>query len=294
MYFCEICQKGIKYNTNFIRHKKSKRHLRLAKEQSTPEPVIQAQQQTEPNSDKDKIIQELQETIKSQAQQQKEMMEIMKELVKKDSATTNNNNTTNNTQINNDNRSININIVGGENFKGIMNDDISTKMIDFADIEQLILDTYLKQVYIEREENRNIEYNDPSRKNCKVYTGEGQWERDNIDNVIERRIRASKKILPKMFKEMDDYKEQEEAYIKVCRNVKDFVNNEQGTKGYNSVVRNHRHDLSNIGVASETTQKYCEECCKNLSNNRWVRHLKTKTHLNRVKRNAKKLDVMEL
>ena len=295
MYFCEICQKGTKYQSNFNRHKKSKKHLRLIKEYNEQNKqkseLEQKYKETLTTDDKDAMIKSLQETIKSQSQQHDEMMEMMKELVKKDIAITNNTNNTNNTINNNDNRTININIAGGEDFHGIMTDELSTKLIDLADIKYLVLDTYLKHMYIEKEENRNIEYNDMSRNQCKVYTGNEGWKKENINNVIERRIRASRQILPKMFKEMNDYKECEEAYIKVVRNVKDFVNNEQGTKEYKKVVKNHKQDLINIDFDDFNCKKQCIYCSKSIMKRGWLKHLKTKSHLKRME---KYNEVMEL
>ena len=269
VYHCKYCNKDIKHKSSWSRHQKTNRHLKKVTLYVEPEENKEEIIETTNESDK---IKRLEDIIMKQT-------EMINRLINKDTTTTTNNNTNNTTNTQNitNNNVININIVGGEDFKGIMDDELSSKFIDYADIKELVLDTYLKKVYIDKEENRNIEYNDPTRKNCKVYKGNGEWERDNINNIIERRIRASKQILPKMFKEMDDYKECEEAYTKVCRNVKDFVNNEKDTKEYNNVVKNHKKDLSNID-----TYKYCKCCSKKYKMSNWNNHINSKSHKLRI------------
>ena len=279
VYHCKYCVKDIKHKSSWSRHQKTKKHLNnknLYNEEKKEEVI-----ETITTNESDKI-KRLEDIIMRQT-------EMINKLINKNTTVNNNdnttNNTTNNTINNNDNRVININIVGGEDFKGVMNEDLSCKFIDLADIKQLVLDTYLKQVYINRKENRNIEYNDTSRKGCKVYKGNGQWDSDDIDNVIEKRIKMSKQILPKMFKEMEDYDECKDAYTKVCKNVKDFVNNEQGTEEYNSVVKNHKQDIRNINFEKSSEEIYtqCKCCSRKVKNTNWEKHLKCKTHMSRTK-----------
>ena len=278
MYHCKYCNKNIKHQSNYSRHNKTKRHLKKVgeyKEQNVIKETIVIKEPIITSNENDKI-KRLEDIILKQT-------EMINKLINKDNNTTINNitnTTTTNQTINNDNRSININVIGNEDFKGIMDEELSTHFINIKDIKQLVLDTYLKQVYINKEENRNILYNDASRNHCKVYKGNGTWEKDNINNIIDRRIGMSKQILPKMFREMDDYKECADVYNKVVNNVKDFVNNEKDSEEYNNVVKNHKKDISNIKINKDSTNIiHCECCDKSLKKRSWGKHLKSKGHL---------------
>ena len=273
---CQYCKKEVKHQNNWARHLKTKRHLKNVEKidgVKVQQPIIIKQTEeityTETSSytseprrflceycersykhksslknhkckgkpklsedDKDKTIKELRDMINLLIND------------KKGDTTNNNTNNITNTINNIDNRSININMYGKEDFKGIMDDELSTKMIDLVGCNQILLELYLKESYINKKENRTIEYNNFSRNICKVHKGEDEWQVDDINSVIDKRIRMSKQILPKMLKGMDDYEECKDAYGRVISSNKEFINNKT-SKGYNQVKQTHKRDIYN-------------------------------------------------
>ena len=182
MIFCEICKKELKGDKyNLSRHNKTKKHIKLAAEYQEPEEkkenpsVLLSPEQVLELINQNKKFMEIVSTLQDEIKELKEEKPI-----------TNNNTTNNNTQNNTTNNTININFYGQENFKALLSKE-HVKELGTTHLMGMF-SKFLRIMYIDREENRNIKYTNMRSNKCKVLEGPNQWKVRNVNEVIGERI----------------------------------------------------------------------------------------------------------
>jgi len=235
---CSYCNKTIKYQSNWIKHCKTKKHLK--KEKAFLESTEKCGKSTEKVRKSTEKVQKVYNCkycdktyskkssyyyhinkgckVKKENEKLKKENEELRELLKNQNSNTTNN-TTNNTQniTNNDNRVINIKVQGKEDLKNIIDADMYYKLGGMEGLK--ILELYLDKTYIHKEENNNIKYTNMRSNKCRTlqYKGDDKkWCIDNIDTVITKRIQTSPYNLNKMMKEHlrtldEEHREMEES-----------------------------------------------------------------------------------
>ena len=123
-------------------------------------------------------------------------MKPVEETAKVINNTTNNNTNCNNNITQNDNKTINqtihINVQGREKYDGILDSDLFYKLGGMEGLK--ILKLYLDEVFINKEENNNIQYTNLRSNKCKVltdYGDENKWCVAKIDTILNKRIQLS-------------------------------------------------------------------------------------------------------
>ena len=224
--YCEYCNRGIKNQNNWIRHTKTKKHLKNVEkgckspEKSSIGPVlvqkspVLVQKKMYSCADCEKTYTNKSSyyyhrnhcKVKQSNKEKDEIIEeLRKQLTEKNGNITNNTTNNNNTQniTNNDNKTINhinIKIEGREDFKNILDSNMYFRLGGIGGTE--ILQLYLTETFINKAENRSIKYTNTRSNKCKIHMGEDRWGVDKIDNVINKRIQTSPMHLNKM---MIDY-----------------------------------------------------------------------------------------
>ena len=219
---CDYCNKGIKYQNHWIRHTKTKKHLKNVEKVSLSIPKVSQkvsfsipkvslsipeEKEHEPSRFScnycDKTF-----TKKNNMYRHQKKSCKSKPVDQTINNTTNNNCNNNNTQniTQNDNKTINntinINVQGGEDLKNIIDSDMYHKLGGMEGLK--ILELYLDEVYVNKEENSNVKYTNMRSNKCRTLQYQGndkKWCIDNIDKVIDKRIQLSPMKLNKMIKQ---------------------------------------------------------------------------------------------
>jgi hypothetical protein len=211
---CEYCNKGIKHQSNWIRHTKTKKHLKNIKEntkrtQSNPKVTQSNPKVTQSNPKSPVLVQFSPVLVQSGPVLNKKfygncrycekgfrykqgLSRHQKHVCKKRPAPQIINNTINkngDNNCNNTNNTININIQGEEDLKGIIDDEMYYKLGGMEGLK--ILELYMKEVFINKEENKNIKYSNTRSNKCRVYKGDERWSLAKIDKIINDRIKKS-------------------------------------------------------------------------------------------------------
>ncbi len=223
--YCEYCNRGIKNQNNWIRHTKTKKHLKniekgcKSPEKSSFSPVLVQKssvlvqkkvytcvdcEKTYTNKSSYYYHRNKGCKIKKENEKLKKENEELKKLLRNQKGnttnnTTNNNNTQNINNTHNDNRVINIKIEGREDFKNIIDSNMYFRLGGIGGTE--ILKLYLDETFIKKAENRSIKYTNTRSNKCKIHMGENRWGIDKIDNIINKRIQTSPMHLNKMMKD---------------------------------------------------------------------------------------------
>ncbi len=177
---CETCNKDISY-AGWARHLKSKKHIKLSN------------QEDEKINQKDLEILLLKKENELLKEQIKELRKENKELKVV-------NNITNNT--------INVNVVGEENTKGIMNQSLFEKIAiacngdNYNNIEanpHNAIEYVLNEVH-NKPENQNVKYPNLRSKNSRIYKN-NKWVTVDIDEYIIDKIKRCPERLESMLEE---------------------------------------------------------------------------------------------
>jgi len=226
---CSYCNKTIKYQSNWIKHQKTKRHLKNVEKMNQNEHNVSQNRtqiehkqntiehnceycnktfKTRPSmlrhikkycgnkkieEEKDKLILEQQTIIKELRKQIETLRNENKELKVV-------NNITNNTIV--------INNVGEEDTKGIMNQllfeniAIACNGDNYNNIEanhNKAIELVLDEVY-NKQENRNVKYTNLQSNNCKIFKN-NKWITTDIDECIIDRIKECPEKLESMLED---------------------------------------------------------------------------------------------
>ena len=232
---CNYCNKTIKYQSNWIKHTKTKKHLRNI-ENSTQSHTNSTQITHNPTQIthkvekvyeceycsksfnrkdskkrhikkycKDKIeIDRIEKEKKETEKEKDDLIEKLMGIVKNQKGDITNNITNNNNTLNDNktiNQTININVHGKEDHAGIIDSDLFYKLGGMEGLKMLKL--YLDEVFVNKEENNNIKYSNLRSNKCRTLQHRGdnkKWCVDKIDNVIDTRIKTSPMKLNKMIR----------------------------------------------------------------------------------------------
>lgn len=212
---CDTCNTDIRYN-NWSRHLKSKKHKSHSIQEVSSEYPVGIQKVSGEVSSKEDFKCELCNSVftkknnlyrhkknrcpkvkclKEEIERQRKELEIKEQQLINN--TTYNNNTTNNTTTTNtnshntlnntNNNIININIYGEE--KHDMLDTEFLKQLSFhKDNMKLKMSSVLDKLYIENENNHNVEITNLNGKYCKVLTEQNKWDILPLDRVLNYRM----------------------------------------------------------------------------------------------------------
>ncbi len=237
---CRYCDKDFKYQSGLSRHEKKCRKAHEKKEDEKDKLILK--QQT--------IIEELRKQITDLKKENKELKVV--------------NNITNNT--------INVNVIGGENLKGIMNPSLFDKFAiaccgdnynNTAPCPEKAIEYYLNEVYINKPENHNIKYTNDRSNKCQIFK-DSKWIKANINSIIIDRVKECpekcedmlEEYTINMYYEMDckdkslsehqwylqcGYKEQIDKFI---NNIESFIN-DNGIKKLTDIIDNHKTNCYN-------------------------------------------------
>ncbi len=215
--YCEYCNRGIKNQNNWIRHTKTKKHLRNLEKVSLSIPKVSQKvsfsipkvSQNIPKEKENESSRFACNYCDKTFTKKNNMYRHQKKSCKKkpveqiiNNNTINNNNCNNTTKTQNITNNININVKGREDLKNIIDDDMYFKLGGMEGLK--ILELYLDEVYVKKEENDNIKYTNMRSNKCRSlqYKGDDKkWCIDNIDKVINKRIQLSPHNLNKMIRE---------------------------------------------------------------------------------------------
>jgi len=237
---CSYCDKPIKHRSNWIRHCKTKKHLKNILEKK--ETAGCSRNVAENSRNVAGCSRNVAENSRELASEEKDNETIygrcrycdkgfkhhsslsrherqrckQKPIDNQQTANTINNNTNNNCNNTNNtntqnitqndnktiNQTININVQGREDHKGIIDSELFYKLGGMEGLK--ILKLYLDEVFVYKEENNNIKYTNMRSNKCRTlkYSGDDKkWCVDKIDNIIDTRIKLSPMKLNKMMKE---------------------------------------------------------------------------------------------
>ncbi len=175
---CKYCEKEYKYQQSLSRHEKS------CKENKEGNEIEELKKQLIQKETEIKLLREQNETLRKE---NKELKVV-------------NNITNNNT--------ININNVGEENIKGIMNQTLFENIAiacngdNYNNIEanhNKAIELVLDNVY-NKEENRNVKYTNLQSNNCKIFKN-NKWITTDIDECIIDRIKECPEKLESMLED---------------------------------------------------------------------------------------------
>ena len=243
--YCTHCDKNISV-INWGKHIKTRKHLKNLKTVKT---------QIEEYKMKER---EMLEYLKLQDERHKEQHErhleerrelldiiqtIKNEMVNiKHTPTTTNNNTTTNIQNN-----FTINIYGQEDFKSLLSGD-NIKEIKRGNLLSIV-NTMMRVAYLDRKENRNIQYTNTRSNQCKVLTENG-WKARDINAVFGERLLNVGEIYPNSITEYgEDAKEDMDDLIVMTQDIKKI------TKGGNIYIDDDTNGFSKIAVKETKTLK---------------------------------------
>jgi hypothetical protein len=268
---CSICNKRIKHEKSWIRHLKSKTHIKNEEKETQEGPgkdPVETQEGPKKRPSKDPVETQYQnkdiqvfickycnKPFKNKTHMYRHMKYRCKD---KNIDITNHttNNTTNNTTINTTNntfdnsKNIHINIYGKEDLKDVLSIESYFEMINLTGTE--LLENFLKVAYIKHIENRNIKYTNLRSNDCKVLVAPDKWEVRNIDEVLDDRINKSSDKIKEMLKHFlvtsipndgEYLQKQLDQSDKASEDVKET--NEDKTN-FNKVKKNHKREIYNI------------------------------------------------
>ena len=214
---CEICNCKIKIKKNWNRHVQSKKHQRNLLSTTPIEDVIE--DVTEEDNTVVITVGEKKALFQLIENQTKIIEEMKIEMMKMKQPTTTNNNTTNNNTLNNN---ITINFYGQENYKELLT-SANVKELQGGNLLNIV-NSMLRICYIDREENRNIQFTNLRSNTVKVLTEDG-WEARNVNKVFGERLKNVGNIYPVTMTEYDDNtKEDVDDLLVMTQEIKRIAN----------------------------------------------------------------------
>ena len=280
---CEYCNKAIKYQNNWIRHCKTKKHLKnkekylKSPEKSSFSPVLVQFSPVKVQKEYKCIDCEKTYTNKSSyyyhrnkackvkkenEEKDKLIEELKKQLQNKNSSTVNNNNNTvnnndnksiNNTVNNNDNKTINqtinLNVYGQEAI--IFDSDFLWQLQNesLTDVDRCKM--IMEKVFIETEENRNLQLTNMRSMWGKIFDGT-EWKTIKSKEQINNRIsklpitynRGARECINSWEEADDSYKQEQLAIHKnLSKHMRENTLNNKGD--VKDIYDSHREDLYN-------------------------------------------------
>ena len=193
---CDLCNKDISY-AGWSQHLKSKKHIRNASKEEE-----EIQKETNEVEELKNIIKEKDELLSNRSVEIKLLREQIKELRKENKELKVVNNITNN-------NTINVNVVGQENMKGIMNDNVYSAIEvaclgdDYNNIKpnpHKAIELYLNETFINKEDNQNIKYTNDRSNKCEIFKN-NKWIKADIDICVIDRIKECPENLEEMLEE---------------------------------------------------------------------------------------------